>query len=93
MLTAILARFWPVLIPIVVYLIWHDSQRRKALKTGDVPRKLNEGPWLLSLGATVLIAIGCIAWFGVSTPSNTNVGYSPAHMVDGKLVKGKMIEK
>lgn len=92
-MTAILIRFWPVLIPLVIYIIWHDSQRRKALKAGETPKRMKEGPWQLMLLSTVVLAVGCMVWFLLTTESHTNMAYQPAQIIDGKLVHGTMTEK
>lgn len=87
---SLLYRFWPVLIPILAYLLWHEVRRRKARKAGETPARIHEGPWLLTLGASLVIAVACVFGFALTTDSRTDVSYEPAHIIDGQVVKGHL---
>ncbi|MBI1237049.1 MAG: hypothetical protein GC188_10245 [Alphaproteobacteria bacterium] len=85
-----LFRFWPVLIPLLVYLIWHAYTRRKALKSGQTPPRFRDGPWfwivLLSLGT------GFACFVSVAMMTEPQKGdYQPPHMENGVLVPGRVV--
>lgn len=87
----ILARFWPVLVPVVLYLIWHEIRNRKAVKAGDERRPLHDGPWRWMVSATVALAFGLVLWFGLTEEPRTHTGYQPAKIHDGKLLPGQFV--
>lgn len=84
-----LFRFYPVLIPLIIYIIWLSIQRRRARKNGDPMPKFSDGPifWLVisSLG----IAILCFIFMGLSIESEKGV-YTPPHMEGDRLVPARV---
>ena len=85
----ILIRFWPVLIPALLCLLWMFYQRRKAHKAGvDLPR-FADGPWYWAAVASILIAIGCFLLLGLSSQPVSGE-YEPAHVENGKVVPGQV---
>lgn len=91
MLRLLFTRFWPVLIPIIVYLLWMAWRRRKATKAGhEIPTWL-DGPWLWAVVSSALIGIGCFIILGLSQ-DRVDGTYIPAHMEKGRLIPGS-IEK
>jgi bacteriorhodopsin len=76
-----------VLLPSIIYVVWLLMARRKARRNGATPLAWYEGPWLWTVVATMLMAIGCFMWLGLSaTPEKRT--YHPAHMKDGVLMPG-----
>ncbi|MGE0753591.1 MAG: hypothetical protein AB7L92_00345 [Alphaproteobacteria bacterium] len=82
-------RFWPVLIPLLIYWLWYLNNRRKARKLGkDVPR-FRDGPWywavLASLGTGLCIFV--VLGLGMRESKGT---YEPPHLENGKMIDGKI---
>jgi len=87
-----LFRFWPVLIPLVVYWLWLMTVGHHAVKAGKPRPLFREGPWYWMVLASLIIGVGCFVFLG----SNLEGGkgpYVPPHMKDGKLVPGKVGEE
>lgn len=81
--------FWPVLIPLAVYGIWFFFFRKK----GESAEKLSPKEaklWILTLVASLIIAVICVVVLAVSTKSNKEGEYIPPHMENGKIVPGKV---
>lgn len=89
MFSAIIIRFWPVFIPVLLYLVWHEVRKRKARKAGDEPAHIAEGPWVSVLLATLALAVVCVLWFGFTVEKRTDVQYQPPQMKDGQLTHGR----
>jgi hypothetical protein len=86
-----LFRFWPVLIPLLVYLVWFKVVERKAVKAGKPAPLFREGPWYWVVIATFGMAFLCFVWLGASI-DNAKGKYVPPHMDAGVLVPGKVEE-
>ena len=86
----LIIRFWPVLLPLTIYVIWFLLAKRKAEKAGEELPKFTEGPWFWILISSLLIAIACFVLWWVETPSQDGV-YVPAHMENGQLIHGKIV--
>lgn len=85
-----LLRFWPILLPIIIYLVWLFIARNKAKKAGEeVLPGLTDGPWVWAVAATFVLAAGFFIFMGLSS-TPTDSSYSPARMENGKLVPGKI---
>lgn len=89
MLRLILLRFWPVLLPLLFYAFWMLHCQRKAEKTGQPVPAFKDGPWVLAVTATMILAI--IGFVLLRTSSEALDGtYIPAHMENGKLVPAEI---
>ena len=82
-------RFWPVLIPLLVYLVWHLHTRNKARKAGEPEPRFRDGPWYWIVLASLGIAMLCFLALSVSM-SGGKGEYTPAHMEGGTLVPGRV---
>lgn len=90
MMSIIIARFWPVLIPLALYIFWHELRKRKARKAGEKAAKFHEGPWLMTLSAALVIGVLCMLWYGALAEKNTEVRYTPPYVAeDGSVVHGE----
>lgn len=85
-----LFRFWPVLIPLVVYYLWHMNARRKAKKSGAALPHFRDGPWYWAVLASLLIAVACFLFLGLTHAENSG-NYVPPHMENGTLVPGRVV--
>ena len=84
-----LMRFWPVLIPFVVYIIWLRRVGSKATIDGKPVLRFRDGPWYWVVLSSLLIGIGCLLLLG-SSEENQKGDYVPPHMKDGKMVPGSV---
>jgi hypothetical protein len=84
-----LFRFWPVLVPLILYWVWQVVVRRRAVKAGKTPPRFSDGPWYWAVLASLLTALGCFLLIG-ATIENNKGRYVPPHMEDGKLVPGRV---
>ncbi len=82
-------RFWPVFIPLFVYILWMISVRNKARKAGAPLPHFGQGPWFWTLVATLALAVCMFVFFGLSHESNSGE-YIPPHMENGKVVSGEV---
>lgn len=84
-----LMRFWPVLIPLLLYTLWFYTVGRKITIDGKPAARFRDGPWywlvLMSLG----IGVGCLLMLG-NTVTNSKGAYTPPHLKDGKMVEGSV---
>jgi hypothetical protein len=86
-----LFRFWPVLIPLLVYVLWLEIVGRKAVKAGQPRLLFREGPWYWLVLATLGTALLCFLWLG-ATIENKKGTYVPPHMENGVMVPGEIVE-
>ena len=86
-----LMRFWPVLIPLMVYFLWLYYVGRKATIEGRPILRFRDGPWYWLVLSTLLVGIGCMVLLGTSVEGHKGM-YVPPHMQDGKLVPGQVIQ-
>jgi len=82
-----LFRFWPVLVPLLIYWLWHLSVARRAVKAGLPAPHFREGPWYWAVLASLLTGIVCFLLLGASSEGMTGE-YVPPHMENGTLVPG-----
>ena len=84
-----LFRFWPVLIPLLVYWLWLARARGKARKAGEALPHFRDGPWFLAVIASLLTALLIFLALGLSAEQSGSE-YVPPHMENGELVPGKI---
>ena len=87
MLRMLFVEFWPVILPSLIYILLMILRRRKAKNSGDAVPGLAEGPWFVTIAATLVIAIGCFLLIG-SMRAPLDGTYTPAHMENGVLIQG-----
>lgn len=87
MLKILVTRFWPVLLPVFLYLLWLVLARRKARKAGGAEPRFFDGPWLWAVMASLGIFIVLFLLMGAASQQALEHGrYVPAKVVDGKVV-------
>lgn len=91
MLRFLIFRFWPVWIPLVIYLIWFEIVRRRAIKAGLPVPLFREGPWYWAVLSSLLIAVACFIALGLSNEAHKGA-YVPPHMENGTLIPGHVDE-
>ena len=82
-----LFRFWPVLIPLIVYWLWLYKIGRKATINGQPILRFRDGPWYWMVIASLAIGIGCFIIWGSSIEGSKGT-YVPPHIENGVMVPG-----
>lgn len=85
----ILFRFWPVFLPIILYLAWLAFARRKAGKKGETKPTFWDGPWWLPTSLTMALLIGCLLWLGLSA-DRIDGTYVPAKLENGQIIPSRV---
>lgn len=86
-----LFRFWPVLLPLLIYGLWYLRMRRRAQAKDETPPHFRDGPWYWAVLASLIAGLGCFLWLWVSTQGEKGA-YVPPRLQDGRIVPGH-IEK
>lgn len=86
-----LFRFWPVLIPLAVYLLWWETVARKAVREGRPRPHFREGPLFRLVLAMLVVAILCFLFLGARM-DEVKGEYVPPHMENGVMVPGQIRE-
>lgn len=63
-MTFLLLRFWPALLPMLVYWLWLKRIGRKATIEGKPTLQFRDGPWYWAVIASLLTAMGCFIFLG-----------------------------
>ncbi len=84
-----LFRFYPVLLPLLFYLIWLYIVRHRARKKGEAEPKFKDGPIFWLLMASLGMAVLCFIVLGFSV-SGEKGSYQPPHMEGDKLVPAQV---
>lgn len=82
-----LLRFWPVLLPLLVYLWWLQVVRRKAIKAGLPPLAFRDGPWFWVVVASLVVGVTLLMVMGLSNKRLTG-NYIPPYVNNGKIIEG-----
>lgn len=86
-----LLRFWPVLLPLLIYALWLWRVRSQARARGEDVPPISRG----TLGSVIMLTLGllilCFFWLGAANEPVKGT-YIPAHMENGTLVPAR-IEK
>lgn len=85
-----LFRFYPVLLPLIVYLLWFYLVRQRARKKGGEPPKFSDAPVFLLLMSSFIIAIICFLFLALSIDSGSKGNYEPPHMEGEKLIPAQV---
>lgn len=85
MLRLLLLRFWPVLLPAALYLLWRWVRARRARKLGEEPPPITRSHWFWVILISLLVGLACLAALGFSSERHMGA-YFPAMEEDGKLV-------
>jgi hypothetical protein len=88
MLRLLIIRFWPALVPILLYAAWVCYARRKAAKAGEAPPAFFDGPWIWAVTVSLLLCIGGFIMLGLTQEGLGEGHYVPAKLVGGKIVPG-----
>lgn len=89
MIKLLLTRFWPVFLPVMLYIAWLLLHRHKANKAGQPIPDWRDGPWLWVVASSLVLAILGFLSLGVMQGSHTG-GYTPPHVENGTIVPGSV---
>lgn len=86
MLKLILAKFWPTIIPSIIYFLWllYIKKKFKAAKNKSTKKQL-----IITIWATIIVTIICMASYFYFA-ENSGQTYIPSKFEDGKFVPGRM---
>ena len=87
-----LFRFWPVLLPLLAYMLWMTLMRRRAVKAGEERPRFRDGPVYWMVMSTLGVAVLCFFFLAVGIDDEKGE-YVPPHMENGVMVPGKIKEK
>jgi hypothetical protein len=87
MIRLILFRFWPALLPLVIYFFWHRASVRRAKKENKPAPHFRDGPVYWTVLASLLIAVLCFVVMGVELEPQKG-DYIPPVVKDGAIVPG-----
>jgi uncharacterized membrane protein len=82
-----LFRFWPVLLPFLIYILWFYTVGCKVTIDGKPVMRFRDGPWYWIVLSSLVIGIACMIYFGATTEGQKG-DYVPPHMENGVLVPG-----
>lgn len=83
MIRILLLRFWPALLPFVVYWIWMRKKNKEAVLSGEKPKGFFEGPWWIPLSWTFGFVILGFLWLGLSQEADAPYHYRPYEVHHG----------
>lgn len=84
-----LFRFWPVLLPIIAFLMWMILVRSKAKKAGAPLPRFRDGPWFSAVMASFAIGFMLFLVLGLSHDEQRGA-YSPPRVENGKMIPGRV---
>ena len=88
MLKVLLTQVFPLLLPIVIYLLWLRAARRRATAAGSTNPRWQDAPWTLMVASGLLVLIVGMVGLAVFTGEEPGGTYVPPHVVDGVIVPG-----
>lgn len=84
----ILIKFWPVLVPFLVYGVWYLRQRRGRelliVQLSEREARL----WRWTLYAALLVLVMCAGWLAMTIHATESGIYHPATLQNGVIVPG-----
>ena len=92
MLKTTLVHILILLAPTILYLAYLILARKLQLSRGQAAATLRKMPWLRLLGGGLVLAAASLVALSMIVGSDPEGTYVPAHMVDGELVPGEVID-
>lgn len=86
-MSLILFRFWPALLPLIIYIIWHRLAVKRALKEGTPPPHFRDKPLYWAVISSLCVAALCFVFMGL-THEAVQGNYVPPMVKDGKIIPG-----
>lgn len=81
-----LLRFWPALIPLVLYFLWLLHRKKRAAAGGEeTPPEVLRGAFFWSLAASFVLLLASFLVLGLSQKPQREGHYVPPHYEGGKL--------
>lgn len=80
-----LFRFFPVLLPLLVYAVWHFLAKRKAKKEGKPIPRFRDLPIYWLVMSSLLVGILCMLFLAFSVGGDKG-NYIPPHLEGGQVV-------
>jgi hypothetical protein len=80
----------PLLLPVVLYLVWFVRASRAALAAGHASPRLGDVPWPWLVAIAILLLAGAVGAYTTMGGSRAGGHYEPPHLIDGKIVPGRI---
>lgn len=87
MINLILFRFWPALLPLLIYTIWHRHAVRRAKKAGIAAPHFRSGKLYWTVIVSLVVAMLCFVVMGADIEAQKG-RYVPPSMENGVIVPG-----
>jgi hypothetical protein len=84
-----LFRFWPALVPFLLYVIWFLVVRHKAIMEGKPEPHFKDGPLYWMIITSLLIAAVCFMLLAMVQQGNKGE-YIPPYMDNGKMMPSQI---
>ncbi len=84
-----LFRVWPVVLPLLAYLVWLQTVRYQAKKNNLPMPHYRGGAWYWVVLASLLTALVCFLGIMVSKQDNKGV-YTPSHMEGDHIIPSQV---
>lgn len=75
----LLLKFWPILLPLLLYALWRLWQRHKAARNGLPLPRWRDGPWFWIVTASFGIGMLLLLSLGFSHTADQGSYVSPHH--------------
>jgi nicotinamide riboside transporter PnuC len=93
MIRLVIERLWPALLPLLLYSLWHWQRSKKHLREGKEKPSFMAGWGWWSCVASMVLMMLILLVMGIAAPQRDHQGYEPAHLENGKLIKGSLHEQ
>lgn len=88
MLKVLLTQVFPLLLPIVIYLLWLRAARRRASAAGGANPRWHDAPWTLMVASGLFVLIVGMVSLALFTGEEPGGTYVPPYVEDGVVVPG-----
>jgi hypothetical protein len=88
MLKLIITKFWPILIPVTIYILWHIFIFKRVKDKDEAKRKL--AYYYLTVGGLCATIISILLIFYTESGQQGRYDYVPAKTINGKIIPAQI---
>ena len=92
MLRTTLVHILILLGPAILYIVFLLASRRLRLSRSQAAETLRQMPWVRLLGSGLVLAAASLVVWAMTVGSDPEGTYVPAHVVDGEIVPGEVVD-